>query len=348
MNCRKTHSLHILAPSLIAASLLLLIVQSNLAWCADQEVEARLWYFLRKYSSNSYHLVKQYQTSPERYQLGKITISLGQKGSLLRFIDGHSDKEIVASLNTLVHEICHGYTRTMAYRYIQQDPKIEYHFGDKYLLFYIDSLRSILVHQTPVFPTSEIHRTIPKKLRTPRYETYIYPANPSLGAQVDGVYGLMDEWNAYYHGTRTDIELFEYYHQQAQHKPGYWLEFFSAVNGTYYAHLEFKYYILKYLLFAHQHHPNMFDQILSNKNFIEAFLTIDRNFADLIDRYFMLKGQIFRELQAQEIECSEDEEFTFVGHHGRGNFLNIYRQLEQELNRSEYQEILTIIQAAAN
>lgn len=314
---------------------------------SQESVEGRIWYFLQKYSPNSYYLVKKYVTAPERYQLGRVTVTLGQKGSLLRFVDGESDQEIIASLNTLVHEVCHGYTSTLTYQYIQQDPNMSYKFGDEYFLYFIDSLHSILVPKTPVFSTNEIHRTIPKQLRSPRYETYIHPEKKSLGAQVNGVYGLLDEWNAYYHGTRTDLDLFDYYAQKAQSEPSFWLEFFSGVNGTYYAHLEFKFYTLKYLMFARDHHPQIYDQILSNKQFIAAFLAIDRSFSELINQYFERKKQIFQLLKQQNVEFSEDEDYVYIGYHGRSNFLTIYHQLAEELDKANYRELLSIIRSAA-
>lgn len=339
---------HIIALIFLVVLVPLFLARPKLVSSNEQNVEKKVLLFLQKYSPNSYYLVEHYLKSPRQFQLGRVTITLGEKESLLRYIDGTSEKDIVNSLNTLVHEVCHGYTRRLVYQYIQQNTEISYNFGNKYLLYYIDSLRSILVPQTLVFPTKEIHRIIPKPLRSLRYETYIFPSTQSLGAQVDGIYGLLDEWNAYYHGTRTDIDLFDYYAEQAQANPSYWLEFFSAVNGTYYAHVEFKFYALKYLMLAREHYPKIYDQILVNKKFAAAFLTIDRNFTDLIDQYFELKNQIFAELQKRKIEFSEDEDYVYIGNSGRGNFLKIFNQLSEELNKSDYQEMLSIIRSAAD
>ncbi|MDZ7333927.1 MAG: hypothetical protein ONB33_13520 [candidate division KSB1 bacterium] len=347
MDHRINRCQHLIALIFLIALLPLFLIWPTLVSSNEQNVEARVWYFLQKYSPNSYYLVEQYLKSPRAFQLGRVTINLGEKGSLLRYIDGTSDSDIVGSLNTLVHEVCHGYTRTVVYQYLQQNPNIFYNFGSKYLLYYIDSLRSILVPQTPVFPTKEIHRVVPKPLRSLRYETYIFPSSAALGAQVDGIYGLLDEWNAYYHGTRTDIDLFDYYAEKAQKKPSYWLEFFSAVNGTYYAHVEFKFYTLKYLMLAREEYPQIYDQILANKKFAAAFLTIDGKFTDLIDQYFKLKSKVFAELRERNIEFSEDEDYVYIGNAGRGNFLKIYNQLSEELNKPDYQEMLSIIRSAA-
>ncbi|MDZ7264177.1 MAG: hypothetical protein ONB16_06300 [candidate division KSB1 bacterium] len=311
------------------------------------DIESKAWAYLKNYSPNSYYLLNAFYNAPKEYRFGDITITLGPKTSFLDYIDGDSDHDIVASLNTVVHEMCHAFAGTMTYFYLQQQPDVQLGFGDSYSLFFVDSSRSILVPHTEIFPTREIHPIVPKKFQTMRYETYIYPSN-KIGSQVHGIYGLLDEWFAYYHGTRTDIDLFDYYAAAAQDQPGRWLDFFAAVNGTYYAHLEFKFYSLKYLLYAQEHHPDIYHQIIANQNFIDAFNAIDSCFSALNQKYFKLKEDIFQQLAAKGIKCSHDEKYDYVGLSGRGNFLETYNLLDQELGQSEYQSVLSTIQAAAN
>lgn len=311
----------------------------------QKTLEGKVWTYLKTYSPNSYRLLKNYYNAPLEYCFGTITITLGPKTSFLDYVDGDSDRDIVASLNTLVHEMCHAYTNSATYSYLQQQPDIPIGFGDEYSLFYVDSSRSILVHHTPVFPTREIHAIVPEQFRTMRYETYIYPSS-EIGSQVDGIYGLLNEWYAYYHGTRTDIDLFDYYAAGAKNQPNRWLDFFAAVNGTYYAHLEFKFYSLKYLLYAQEHHPDIYREILANTNFIDAFNAVDASFAALNQKYFQMKEHIFQQLAKQGIQVRTDDKYDYIGLRNRGNFLETYQLLDNELNQSTYQAILKLIQSA--
>lgn len=312
---------------------------------SEETIEGKVWAYLKNYSPNSFRLLKNYYDAPLQYRFGTVTITLGPKTSFLAYIDGDSDRDIVASLNTLVHEMCHAYTSSVTYSYLQQQPDIQVSFGDEYSLFYVDSSRSILVPHTPVFPTREIHPIVPEQFQTMRYETYIYPSS-EIGSQVHGIYGLLDEWYAYYHGTRTVIDLFEYYAAAAQNQPNRWLDFFAAVNGTYYAHLEFKFYSLKYLLYAQEHHPDIYREILANNNFIDAFHAIDASFAALNQKYFQMKQHIFQQLAEQGIQGRTDDKYDYIGLRGCGNFLETYQLLDNELNQSTYQSILKFIQSA--
>ena len=326
--------------------LLPLLTSSVIRKSEDENIETKVWEYLKKYSENSYYILKKYDEAPQQYSFGNTTITLGEKTNFLIYVTGDSDKDIIKSLNTLVHEMCHAFTSTLVYQYLQEQNIENFNFDDHYFLFYVDNQKSILVPRTKVFRTNEIHESIPEKLQTMRYKIYIYPSS-EIGSQIDGIYGLLNELNAYYHGTRTTLDFLDYYSKIAHDNPMHWLEFFSDVNGTYFAHLEFKFYILKYLLFARDHYPEIYQGILANDQFIKAFKIIDSNYSELIKKYFKIKSEILQDLQNKGIESSEDEEYIFVENRGCGNFLGTYKKFEDELNQPEYLSILTALEKAA-
>jgi hypothetical protein len=296
---------------------------------------------LRKYSPHSLVLVERYHQAPRMYEFTDGSIELNEAESWERYLDKTDEFNLLASLPVAVHEICHGYTSRNVFQELQ---KISRKLPDpgKHYLFYLDSTKSVLVHVTQVYRTSEIHQTVPDHLKTFRYETYIFPSS-DIGAQMSGVYGLMDEWNAYYQDTRTILGLYDYYLQLQVDERFAVLEFLKSINSSYLAYAEFRYYILKYLLYAREHHQQVFFEVLANRSFLEAFNEIDRRFGTVVDNYFKLKERIRKRMLDHNITYREDERFIYLGQTGVGNFLDYYLKLTEEMERKEYQDLLLLL-----
>lgn len=292
---------------------------------------------LRRYSPIGYHLIQGYESCPDQYIRGR-------RLDFMAYVTGDTVEEIAASLNTAVHEICHAYAGAAGYA-LAADRNLP--VGSRGCMAVYTGTATIVVGYTPTFPTREIAQGFPDELKTLRYSTYVYPAEPNLATQVLGVYGLLDEFAAYYHGTRTAVDLFGFYRDEAAQTPENWLRFMGGVNSTFYAYLEFKLYILRYLRCAHDVYPELYWGIIGNHQFKEAFISIDRSFAQLMQRYFALKTEVQELLRRQGHSVSEDGEYFFVTE-GRlrtaqPNYMKVYRLLESELARYEYREIMAVL-----
>ncbi|HAN76905.1 MAG TPA: hypothetical protein DCQ31_03585, partial [Bacteroidales bacterium] len=193
-----------------------------------------------------------------------------------------------------------------------------------------------LVTQTKVFKTSEINSIYPKHLQTDRYEIYIYPSEAILGSQQDGIYGLLDELNAYYWGTKTDFDLYNFYQLKANNTEG-WVDFYQGFYGTCFAYLEFKSYMLTYMLYAKQKYPEIYTQILANTNFLESFGMVDSNWMKLILQFNSLKQNFVNAQKIAGTEVYDSEEFMFIGGSGLGTFRDIYAKFNAELSAEKYE-----------
>jgi len=54
--------------------------------------------------------------------------------------------------------------------------------------------------------------------RTMRFSSYVVTNNELMSTQLDGIYGLMNEWCAYYNGFRTTVRNFPEYKKLASKK----------------------------------------------------------------------------------------------------------------------------------
>lgn len=307
----------------------------------DANVRSTVIGLLRTYSPTGFHIIDTYVKAPKTYKFGSSTITTG-KTDFMTWVEGTTSREIVKSLNTVVHETCHGYTGLLGYMHMK-DGGDEGHWG-KVDYYYVGGDEGILVYETKTFPSREMADTFTEKQKTFRFKTYITSKETSQGTQVSGIYGLLDELNAYYHGTKVSFDLLPFYEERMPDSPEGWLQYFQEVNGTYYAHLEFKLYIAKYLLYAREEHPDVYEGIMSNDAFRRAFARIDKNYSELIRDFFAVKIKIADKLRSRGFEVSEDDRFVWIGKHGskkgRGHFLDTYRVLEAELGNEELIDIL--------
>lgn len=295
-------------------------------------VEKTVWNLLSKYSPDGYTILDEYYKAPSDY--GGQTVS--GDDDFTKWLDGDSEREIVKSMNTLVHEMDHGYNGRV-YLKLLKDEGLSVESGD-YSSFYLGNREAKLVKHTDIFITKEINSIFPQKLITGRYETYVYPSEEIMGSQKEGVYGLLDELNAYYNGTKTAFDFYDYY-KEKNNTPEGWSEYLSDFHGTYYAYLEFKTYILVYMLYAKEHYNNIYQGILANEDFLYALKKTDERWATLILNFKDLKKKIIADLQSQGVDASESGGYIFFGTKGTGTFSETYNLFQDELKDSRYQAI---------
>ena len=279
-------------------------------------------------SNRQYVLDLLYQYSPDGYYI--VDTYMNEVESATDFMEYYNDSSEALrmdSFNVIVHEMNHGYTGEMA--------------GYSSVYIFISRDESIEVPLTDIFPSREMVQDFQKNLRTFRFD-YIDTDSRDLGTQLQGVYGLLDEFNAYYLGTKTSYELLPYYLDKGADAD--WGTFFNTVNGTLYGILEFKLYILKYLIFARDNYPQIYSGIMANRKFREAFIKADRNAYLFILDYFSRKKSIYGHIQKFGYMVSEtDEAIIFETDEmatGYGNFMGIYNLLAEELSKTIYEDLM--------
>ena len=301
--------------------------------------KTRTLVILKKYNPAGYQILNTYLNAPTEFQIGPMTTS-SSKTDFGIYLMGTDENSIVASLGTVVHEINHGYTNLLALN--EKATKNLTKLADKRAsLFFINANQQILVPHTTTFPSKLMANEIKSDFRKFRYDEYITSTNTILGTQQSGVYGLMDEWNAYFQDTRTNYELYDYFVAETKQGPGDWARYLSQVNGVFYAYAEFKYFILTYLQYAQKNQPTIYQAIMANAAFKESFQAIDKGYANLIQQYFLRRTTILNNLTDKGLQISMDDQFTFIGAKGHGNFMREYNQLITAINGEEFKKVLS-------
>jgi hypothetical protein len=282
-------------------------------------------------------LLKKY--NPEGWYIVTKVNQLAYNNHFDRYAEGNTRNNVRDALGTIVHELNHGYSALMAWKLRPRE-------RDQYACYYIGDTTHILVKYTPVFLTEEIGKDVRPELHTFRFDTYVY--NPKEKIQITsnvlGIYGLLDEWNSYYHGTKTDVYMYKWYEENSKNTVEDWRNYFSTVGSVINAYVEFKFYCLTYLLHAQKHKPEVYQAILSNPEFIEVFMIVNQRYGNLVSEYLTIKKNILKKLQNKGVKVSEDEEWIFMNGEGTGNFVNEYKVLSREMEKPQYQEMMKNLQ----
>lgn len=241
-----------------------------------------------------------------------------------------SQGRIIDSIDTAIHEETHGYSFYYAKTYNQT-------------AYFVGNKKTIYVTHTKIYNSKIMARSIPKKLRTFRYNTYVAKPRANLASNVQGVYGLLNEFMAYQRGMNTVVLLFPYLQKQDADW-GAWKQNISSCENDRQAYAEFKYYILHYLYYAKKHYPDVYKGIINNRQFCRAYKTLEKNFRKCIKQYEndldKLKQIVaahpgyWLEVTDENIMLCDDSGGT-----GVGRFTADYEKLCKEIGKKKYKSM---------
>lgn len=169
------------------------------------------------------------------------------------------DNVITANLNTAVHETYH---------------QLSFTAGWNQEVYYIGSGQTVTVTHTEVFDSAEIDAVVPDELKNisgGRYGTYISgeTASTNMASRQYGVYGIFNEFTAYCWGTVNSLRTYDWDQANSPQLGG---------SNEWISQVEFRYFILTYMLYAKEHHPDVYQGIMANKDFLRAFKAVDDAF----------------------------------------------------------------------
>lgn len=296
---------------------------------------------LRRYAPDGYEVIERYEQTPWSYSLPGRSITMS-KGDFMAFVRGEQPMDIVENLPTAVHEGCHNYSRKMVWYMLQAQRQP---WRDSIALP-IKKGEVLLITVTQTFPAARAADRIPASLRDFRFKTYVSPSNPNQTTQQMGVYGLLDEFNAYQNGARTAADLLGWYERETPRSGEAWLKHFQAFEGTYAARGQFKLFILAWLAEARERHKDIYRNFLANREAVRAFLRIDQEFEAIIRRYNAARPGLYARLRARGLQVTEDERGIRIGDRGIGTSTLEYRQAMAELSKPTYAALEKELRAA--
>jgi hypothetical protein len=226
---------------------------------------------LLSYSNTSYEIVNGFKSNGSSISHDGYTRSSSMQH--LKYCELDDLKSFLSSIDITVHETAHAYDSQIPYMKANQGSTFTNLSNTEG--FYLDPFSSVCVEfpKSKLFPSNELVRVIPESLRTFRFNTYVN-AGPTQSTQCDGVVGLMDEFNAYYHGSKVLYDLYPLF-KEAYGTGVSWSwpsKFVSNADAFY----EFDFFIKEYLLYAKQHHPSLYQELKTHPTFSYVFKSIHK------------------------------------------------------------------------
>ncbi|MBM3160583.1 MAG: hypothetical protein FJZ66_04530 [Bacteroidetes bacterium] len=236
---------------------------------------------LEQYSPSTFYLISTYKKSGPSISYGGRTVTVGMKH--LEFCDLSTKERFLSTISTTVHETVHAFDShlpLMQAKQLGEDPRISDDEG-----FFIDESIK-LVYKFPknkLFSARFLSETIPVNLRTCRYNSYIETKHFNQSTQVDGIVGLMEEFNAYYHGAKVIYDFLPLFRETyGDNFLWHWSSGFTSNADAFY---EFDFFIKEYLLYAKKHYPALYLELKNDANFKTIYKTIRTKFSLMIAAY---------------------------------------------------------------
>ncbi len=291
----------------------------------SQVSEAYVMETLRKYSPSSYFIVYQFKVNGNSISYDNSSTSSSMEH--LKYCILSDTKSFLSSISTTVHETTHALDSQIPYMFAKQGIFSFDNRGHEGFIFDQNYKLAYSYSEKSFFQSRELAKVIPLNLRTFRYDTYIESKSNIQSTQSNGVIGLMEEFNAYYHGSKVEYDLLPVYKEvYGNNFLWSWSSNFTSNADAFY---EFDFWIKEYLLFCKTHNPKLYDALSKDENFKTIYKNIRSRFSDLILQY---------EKKYDEFNTLAQKSKEYI-YSSKKHSESIYRILSEQIKSSRYAEI---------
>lgn len=191
-------------------------------------------------------------------------------GNKMIMYDGDTNIRFPEELETLIHESTHHYNKE-----VWEWGK---NFNHRYM---VTPGQDLWARHTKLYTSSEFIAIVPKDAPTKIFRYGLYVGHDShVSANSWGIYGMMDEFSAYYNGSRS---AWIGYHLAKSRGDKKAMEIFEQrCLGVYFAWYEFRTFTGWYLTYAKLKHPDVYKETMENRDIAKVFTELDREFGELV------------------------------------------------------------------
>ena len=291
-------------------------------------------------------VLEESYSGPERYF--SVNRETGER--YRRIYDEISDKIVLREIEVVIHESTHGFHGWENNRFIVSETE------------YVDVQNTNFI-KTSLIADDMINRN-DAILDLQLFNIYVNRKNSA--SDIGGIYGLMDEYCAYYNGISAAWILYKEFKKEE--------ELSCVSNGIYLpdgrvlrytiedsiakqykdckedvgidalghmdAFYEFNSFIAAYLIYAQEYHPNIYNDIMNNTEFLLAYAIVTKNYQQLVE-------EIQKEFPENKIIRYQEDEYIYSYSVANGDFnevmsvYNDYIPFLEELRNIANSQLLT-------
>ncbi len=221
--------------------------------------------------------------------------------SIAFYMDNETSEIDIGDFGTAVHEGLHNYDWELADEAEEATPE----WNDRWKSYFVNTDIVLSTEEQSVFKTSTLHRSyFPRAVKEmSRYQTYIQawgenvsdensqlsqgdlatygvkelrPGEARTTSNVKGIYGLMEEFNAYHHGIKAEYELIT----------GLENPKVSGSTNSLASYFEFNVFIAYYLKYAKEREREVYQMLMNDKSLRVAYTLIELSWRELITKVY--------------------------------------------------------------
>lgn len=194
-------------------------------------------------------------------------------------LKGGFKNDFVGTFGTTVHECLHGYDSDLS-------DGLDWDNSTYPIAYFVDKDIVIRFAGRRLFKTEELHKSFFSKdiQNLFRYGTYVHDrlAPSTASSNQWGFYGLLEEFNAYYHDVRAQIEYFtcNVYDGPSD----------ETFGNSMHAYFEFNIFMASYLKYAEKYQKPDYDYLMANQDLRLAYTLIEHNWRNLLTEIMSSKN----------------------------------------------------------
>ena len=274
----------------------------------DKEMEPKL----KAYDSLHSNMVKEVLGASKKLSITKsVKIARTNEG---RFLTDRAKADFFLSISQLVspsaHAILARESNISAFVHYAPDTSLTSLFGDFNTVvheachmvnndagYFISESIIIPFKITETYNSYELIKIIPKvKYQSFFRNTYVFELS-SIGSQASGIYGLLDEFSAYYNGTKADWDIVTNKEKINQKFLSYKEGIKNLPVGQWEAYYEFSIMMAWYLDYSKRQYPAQYKMLMDNKALRVAYTLLANRFSDLVSKIEMQNGSADKKLK---------------------------------------------------
>ena len=239
-----------------------------------------------RYSPDSWYMLQCYDALPEHIEAPAddgMVVTTRKMAGTYDYLQGITKTDLLASMETNVHEIAHGFFNLNVFKYVlDHDTTLNWEMVQGFIYISPSSSYFISCPKNILFPSNELEQVIPKDRRTFRFDQYICG---NTSTQGQGVIGLLDEMHAYYLDSKYCFDMLEaFIEAEGSVEEGVY-DWVERAQSTLSSFWEFDFYIKEYLLYMKDKYPSDYIELINCRSFTDAYLAVRSAYASLISQY---------------------------------------------------------------
>jgi len=266
--------------------------------------------YLKEYSPTGYYIISEYEKKANK------------PGYHKQFIENKTIPLPVVA----VHEVCHMWNWEIGGGISGSGKQ----FG--FCLGYNEIFVAKIAFK--IFKSSEMKGTIPSELQTSITDIYIN-GNSSVGETgsiIHGLYGIMDEYSTYVNGLKSLVEMYQCFKKEFNTKEN-WPKYCLSGSASIEASTEFRYFILKYILYAKEKYKTEYDKIIADQEIRQVYTRLTRYHERTAAEYLAIVDSINITLQSMGASPLSEAQYG----------IDWYKKFKNELQKQVYLDLEKIL-----